>query len=203
MPCAYVDTLTTRPRTKCPWTKRPRMKRLLDDHPLDATPPGRTIPWTKRPLDKASPGFLPHDKAPLGDGQSVPDYFQKMDKTSPIFWGCFVHTANIMTRIVYQSVQCIILMLIFNIVDAPPAACSHRDQSGLACGHQGRTAWSAAAGAGPPRPGPPEPELPGPDLSEEHTCRAGAALKLASKCWLVKIYEFSMIGGGGIREMFC
>jgi hypothetical protein len=74
----------------------------------------------------------------LEDGKSVPDFFHETDKTSPIFMdvlSIFNFTANITKRIVYQSVPCIILTLIFNIFDAPPAA----------TGLQSHCGWSSPA----------------------------------------------------------
>jgi hypothetical protein len=82
-------TLTMRPRTIRPRTMRPRTK-----HPLDDPSLGRSVPWTIHPLDEPSPGrSVPMTKRPHGDGQSVPDLFHKMDETSPIFWGRFIHLA--------------------------------------------------------------------------------------------------------------
>jgi hypothetical protein len=59
----------------------PPDKASPDEQPLDEPSPGQTVSGIKCPLDKVSPGKgVPVTKRPLGDGQSVPDFFTEQTK---------------------------------------------------------------------------------------------------------------------------
>jgi hypothetical protein len=106
-------------------------------HPLDDPSPGRTVPWTNRPRDKASPW-----------GRTIsPRFSHKMDETSLIFWGRFVHLASASPTLRHAH-------------RSPKRACIHynADLQHFRCRRHIQaagvgTAQPGAAGAGTARPG--------------------------------------------------